>query len=146
MTQPDAATWTHPSPRVYGVTIVDGAVLLVRARSRRDGQEVWWLPGGGIDFLESPVEALRREYLEETGLELQSATLFDVVSDSWVRRNGETAHAIRIIYLVTVHDGDVAHEGDGSTDQARWIALGKLASIEVAPYAAAAIERAAQTK
>ena len=129
----------RPSARVYGVAVRSGEVLLVRARSRMEGAEVWWLPGGGIDFLESPVEALSREIVEETGLTLISASLVDVVSDTWTRRNGETAHAIRIIYGIEVSSGGLRHEGDGSTDQARWVPISELEALELAPYARRAI-------
>lgn len=136
----------QPSPRVYGVAIEAGSVLLVRARSRRDGTEVWWLPGGGIHFLESPTEALAREFEEETGLALTATRLLDVVSDSWTRRNGEIAHAIRIIYSADVSRGQLRHEGEGSTDQARWVPLSEIGSLELAPYARTAILQLAQTK
>jgi ADP-ribose pyrophosphatase YjhB (NUDIX family) len=136
-----------PSPRVYGVAVRDEEVLLVRARSRRaDGTEVWWLPGGGVDYLESPLEALAREFREETGLAISSARILDVVSDTWIRRNGSTAHAIRIIYTVQVDGSRVVDEGDGSTDQARWVRLEELAGVELAPYARTALDLLDQTK
>jgi ADP-ribose pyrophosphatase YjhB (NUDIX family) len=122
-------------------------VLLVRARSRRaDGTEVWWLPGGGVAYLESPLEALAREFREETGLAISDARILDVVSDTWTRRNGSTAHAIRIIYTVRVEGRGLVNEGDGSTDQARWVPLDELAGVEMAPYARTALGLVDQTK
>jgi ADP-ribose pyrophosphatase YjhB (NUDIX family) len=136
-----------PSPRVYGVVVRDEAVLLVRARSRRDdGTEVWWLPGGGVNYLESPLEALSREFREETGLDLAHASLLDVVSDTWTRRDGSTAHALRIIYAAEVDGHSLTSEGIGSTDAARWLPLAQLEDVVLAPYALAAVKLFAQTK
>jgi 8-oxo-dGTP diphosphatase len=45
----------------------DQRVLLVRFEFRDVGT-VWALPGGGIENDESPLEALRRELIEEVGL------------------------------------------------------------------------------
>lgn len=44
-----------------------GRVLLVRTRKWRGA---WGVPGGKIDFGETMVGALEREFLEETGLEV----------------------------------------------------------------------------
>jgi ADP-ribose pyrophosphatase YjhB (NUDIX family) len=132
---------------VYGLAIVDDQILLVRARSLdAEHSEVWWLPGGGIDFLEAPLEALAREVLEETGLEVTDATLFDVVGDSWIRRNGEVAHAVRIIYTVSVTEGELRHEQEGSTSEARWVPLVELDKMTLAPYARDAVRASTQTK
>lgn len=57
------------SCRIYGVLRRGSEVLLTRSRFI-DRQFVNF-PGGGVDLGEAPVEALRREYREETGLEIK---------------------------------------------------------------------------
>lgn len=137
------STWhgeERPSARVYAIALRNDHILLVKARQRdRNDPEVWWLPGGGVDFLESPEDALRREVLEETGLHLLEHELLGVLSDTWFRRNGQQVHAIRIVYRVRVDEGEVRHEADGSTSEARWVPLGDLDSIELAPYVRTAL-------
>ncbi|HET6297598.1 MAG TPA: NUDIX domain-containing protein [Kribbella sp.] len=46
------------------------------APGRHDGPEYWTLPGGGIEADEEPEVAVRREVLEEVGLEVVSARGF----------------------------------------------------------------------
>lgn len=63
--------------RVAAMIIRDGRVLMVRERlrddrNRHEGQEIWTLPGGGIEPGESLEQALRREVHEEVGLEITS--------------------------------------------------------------------------
>ena len=54
----------------------DGAFLLVKASYRR----FWSLPGGFMDPGEDPVDAARRELLEEVGLTVDAATLVGIDS------------------------------------------------------------------
>ncbi|UWP78761.1 NUDIX domain-containing protein [Dactylosporangium fulvum] len=55
-----------------------GRVLLLHWQDPSDGSWLWEPPGGGIDPGETPLDAARRELVEETGLDPAA------VEDRWV--------------------------------------------------------------
>ena len=56
--------------RVCGICIKGDSMLLVNHHSLNKGNDFWAPPGGGMDFGQSAEENLKREFLEETGLEV----------------------------------------------------------------------------
>jgi ADP-ribose pyrophosphatase YjhB (NUDIX family) len=63
--------WANPVPGVEAVCLdADGRVLLGR-RALDPGKGLWDLPGGFLHEDEHPLDGLRREVNEETGLELE---------------------------------------------------------------------------
>jgi 8-oxo-dGTP diphosphatase len=108
--------------RAYGVAFRHDAseVLLVRAHLEGTAGGVWWLPGGGIDWGETPEAALQREFAEETGLVVQSLDLLNVSSDIRERPNGDELHTIRIYFYVEVEHGELVNEVGGTTDLSAW--------------------------
>jgi ADP-ribose pyrophosphatase YjhB (NUDIX family) len=133
---------SQPSTRVYGVALRGDEVLLVRSRNSFDDQKIWWLPGGGVDFRERIGDALRREFLEETGLDLRDAALLMVDDDERERPSGEIVHTVRIMYVVELERGDLVHEADGTTDMVAWVPLSQLSDRRLTSYATRAIEAA----
>lgn len=82
--------------------------------------DVWTLPGGGIEFGESPAHGVLRELEEESGLVGAVERLLDV-TDRVFREGDGRMHAIRILYRVRILGGELRDEADGSTDRCRWV-------------------------
>lgn len=132
----------HTSVRAYGILVHDDRVLLVRSSSPQINPPLWWLPGGGIDFGESPEETLLREFHEETGLTIKDPVLLDVASDVRRRPNGDRIHTVRVLYTTSLDGGELRDEATGTTDQAQWFAVKDLDQVNVAEYATRAIHAA----
>jgi 8-oxo-dGTP diphosphatase len=71
----------------------EGGIVLVRRKYPPPG---WALPGGFVEAGESAAAAARREFLEETGLEVELAELFHVYSDPARDPRGPTLSAVFI--------------------------------------------------
>lgn len=110
----------------YALCVRDGRVLLCRiAPSYWGDAGSWTLPGGGLEFGESPADGALRELGEETGLTGQVIGLAEIQdwSGRWthpVDGVDEAFHAIQLIHHVEVTGGELRDELDGSTDAARW--------------------------
>lgn len=57
---------------VKGIVVYDQKILIMkRVRPSSDGLGYWELPGGGLEYGETPSEALIRELKEETHLDIK---------------------------------------------------------------------------
>ena len=64
-------------PGVQGILERDGRVLLAR-RANEPRRGHWDLPGGFLNETEDPIDGLRREFAEETGLEVEPVELLRI--------------------------------------------------------------------
>lgn len=80
-------------PRTPQVT-VDALIVMPGKRivlvERKHFPTGWAIPGGFVDPGESLAEAVRREALEETGLEVELEDIFHVYSQPWRDPRGDT--------------------------------------------------------
>ncbi|MBB1509307.1 NUDIX domain-containing protein [Tessaracoccus sp. MC1756] len=110
-------------------------VLLVRVAGTAGRPSTWWLPGGGLEFGETPEQCLTREFAEETGTSPQIIGLLDVVSDvSRLRNEPVELHSIRLIYEVEVRDRVLRAESSGSPEQAEWVPVSHIHIMHLVPW------------
>lgn len=113
-----------------------GRVLLCRIAPSVAAGEIWTLPGGGLEFGESPPVAVLRELAEEAGYEGEVEALADVTDRVFTDSTSSgRLHAIRIIYRVRVTGGELRDEIDGSTDTCQWFAPAEAATLNLGELA-----------
>lgn len=103
----DFVFYQNPVPAAGAVIVENDAVLLVkRAHPPRIG---WWcFPAGFMEWNEHPSETAVREVREETGLDIELTSFFEVYSGTDDPRN----NAILILYLARVTGGELRAADD----------------------------------
>jgi ADP-ribose pyrophosphatase YjhB (NUDIX family) len=118
----------------YGVLLDDSKILLTRKKSG-PYKGLWGLPGGGIEFGETPESTLKRELLEETGLQAGQLELLMIATSNGEYDNDHERyqfHHIGIIYRVlssAIVPNLLAEE------EWRWVLLGRIKLEELTPFA-----------
>ena len=115
---------------IYGVLIEHGKVLLTDTKV--PSGVITNFPGGGLQLGESPVEALTREFIEETGVSVRVEEL--LFSSRTFHQNLEYPHeqVIQMYYRVFRNGGaiDMAGNGDDVVGAA-WFTPPELASRRI---------------
>ena len=108
--------------------IVDEHERILLALFNQGPVPQWTLPGGGVELHETVEEAAVRELREETGYDVELGPLLGI--DSWVIPVEERIHptdrplkSVRVMFEGRVVSGELTHEQDGTTDEARWVPL-----------------------
>ncbi|HUD16229.1 MAG TPA: NUDIX domain-containing protein, partial [Acidimicrobiales bacterium] len=104
------------------VAVVDGALLMVR---RAHPPEVghWTLPGGRVEPGESVTEAVERELLEETALDVRCGAFL-----GWAERRGEDYHFVILDFEVTTPGRGRPAAGDDAAAVA-WVPLAEVPAL-----------------
>ncbi len=118
------------SIHVYGIAVEDGKALI---SPQFDGYD--W-PGGTFKIGEDTTQTLKREFREETGLEIEVIRLLDVETSLFHHyKRGTDHHSILVFYLVKVVGGVITDAGFDDEEKeyarlAKWVPLAEIRKMK----------------
>jgi ADP-ribose pyrophosphatase YjhB (NUDIX family) len=131
----------HPIVGVAAIVLRGDQVLLVR-RGREPAKGLWGLPGGMLELGETTAAGVRREVLEECGIEIEVGPLAGVFEPMQHDEAGRLRyHYVVLDYLATYVSGELRAADDA--DDARWVELDKLGHLPISVETKAMIKKAA---
>jgi ADP-ribose pyrophosphatase YjhB (NUDIX family) len=114
--------WANSVPAVQALVERDGRLLLAR-RGIDPGRGMWDLPGGFLQEGEHPLEGVRRELREETGLDVQPGAFVGAWIDPYERR-----FVLGLTYEATAGAGEP--EAADDVAELQWFAPDELPAPE----------------
>ncbi len=122
----DMATSIH----VYGIAIEDNKALI---SPQFDGYD--W-PGGTFKIGENTFQTLKREFKEETGLDIEPVKLLDVETSLFHHyKRGTDHHSLLVFYLVKVVGGEISDAGFDTDEReyaqlAKWVPISEIRKMK----------------
>jgi 8-oxo-dGTP diphosphatase len=135
----------YPEAPIVGVgaVVLEGNRVLLVRRGQEPLKGEWSIPGGGLDLGETLESGVRREVVEETGLEVETRTIVEVLDKIVLDESGVRYHYVLIDFLCVAVGGTLKAASDAA--DARWVAREELNSHSIyrlAPVTVAVIEKA----
>jgi ADP-ribose pyrophosphatase YjhB (NUDIX family) len=129
----------HPLVGV-GALIFDGGRILMALRGKPPLMGQWSLPGGLVEPGETLEEAVRREVLEETGLDVRPLGVLEIFERIMRDAKGDPEyHYVLIDYVCHVVGGDL-RAGDDAR-RAEWVLRRNLPRLQITEGTLAVIEK-----
>lgn len=107
--------------RVYALCIKDNRILALHEEYA--GDFLVKLPGGGLEFGESVIECLKREFQEELNLDIDVIDHFYTQDDFLVSRFRDNEQLLTIYYLAEIKNEEDLLILDPCIEKTEWITL-----------------------
>ena len=107
--------------RVYGICIKNNKVLALHEEYA--GKMLLKLPGGGLEYGESTIDCLKREFLEELNLHINIKEHFYTQEEFLVSRFKDNEQLLTIYYICQIENEQDLLIMDPCIESADWIAL-----------------------
>lgn len=131
----------YPQRPILGVgaLILDGARIVLVRRAKPPNAGWWSLPGGAVETGESIEDALRREVLEETGLQVESMEFAEVFER--ITRDAEGRPEFHYVLIDYVCRAAGAPQAGSDSLEARWFERHELGALRITEGTLEVIER-----
>ena len=113
----------HIVTSVVAVIVNEGGEVLLTRRNVKPFHDMWVMPGGKIDLGESVLDALKREVLEEVGLEVEVDGLIDIFEH--LTPGEDNYHFVILYYRCHPLSCAVCHNEE-EVAEARWVSGDEL--------------------
>ena len=111
-------------PIVLGLAIRDGKLLVSEGYDSKKDSHFYRCLGGGIEFQETSEEALKREFMEEIGIEINVKKLLGVAENIFTYE-GKKGHELVFMYEIEIPDElykeKYVQDEDGDIGEAIWV-------------------------
>ncbi|WP_407416448.1 NUDIX hydrolase [Methanobrevibacter sp.] len=112
-----------------GICEFEGRILLLKVRSKSSHDaEKWEIPGGKVKKGEFFDQALKREFMEETGLEINIDSLYNVIQNEYTAcKTNEKIKSVQLIMRVSSDSDEVKISAEH--DDYRWFTPEELKEL-----------------
>ncbi|MEM7033012.1 MAG: NUDIX hydrolase [Chloroflexota bacterium] len=145
MAKPDSHP-QYPRVAVGALVMFEDKVLLVK-RGKPPASGVWALPGGRVEWGESLIQAVQREVIEETGINIEVGKII-YTFDSITRNDqgGIAFHYIIIDFLAHPVEPVSEPVADDDADDAAWLTLDQINALPMSQTSLALIKKYIDSK
>ena len=124
-------------PIVLGIARKNDKILVSEGYDKIKNEVFYRCIGGGIDFLEKSVDALKREFKEEVKMDINVGKFLGICENIFTY-NGKEGHELILFYEVNIKDVDYKeryHVIDGNSEfDAMWVDIDKFTNKELKIY------------
>ncbi len=104
---------------VGGALFNNGKLLMVKRNAdKRMAPNMWEIPGGKVEFSEDPEDALKREFLEETGINVEIVRPYS----TWSHVQDAETFYIEIDYVVQCKNAESVKLSSEEHSEYKWAA------------------------
>jgi 8-oxo-dGTP diphosphatase len=118
--------YSNPTPTVDVILQRDSNVLMIR-RKNDPFKDHLALPGGFVNEGETVEEAMKRETMEETSLEVEPIEILGVYSDP---KRDPRKHIVTVVFVGIIVGGDIRPGDDAASIE--WIKLADIQHQQIA--------------
>jgi len=129
----------YPETVVAAIIYNDrGEILLTKSSKRPDH---WQIPGGHVEMGETCVDALKREIMEETGLEIDNIEFNDLQDCIYPKEFEREVHFVFLDYSAHLSGGEMA-EKNREMEEYKWVKpTDALKDLKLNPYTKISVEK-----
>ena len=124
-------------PIVLGIVRKENKILVSKGYDKVKKEVFYRSLGGGIEFLESSKDALKREFKEELNIDINVGEFLGIAENIFTY-NGKNAHELILFYNVDIKDADYKETyhiiDDNSESDAMWVDIDKFKNKELKIY------------